>query len=200
MKPLIKIAENYLGIGQIGIAEIMGYYNKHCYPLVDSSRKYKIKSNDEWCAAFVSVVAHKRGISPDVFPYEVSVFFQYKQALEWGEFTKYLDYVEIGDLILYDWGTGNRFNHVGFIKDITPSHIITVEGNFKGTVGNRRVSRNSSSIKGFICVGRVNKSLDIERAARDVIAGKYGDGDERVRRLGDNYHRVQKRVNEILTY
>ena len=34
--------------------------------------------------------------------------------------------------------------------------------------------------------------------ARDVIAGKYGNGDARKKALGSNYNAVQKRVNEIL--
>ena len=34
--------------------------------------------------------------------------------------------------------------------------------------------------------------------ARDVIAGKYGNGDARKAALGSNYEAVQARVNEIL--
>ncbi|MDD6693199.1 MAG: N-acetylmuramoyl-L-alanine amidase [Olsenella sp.] len=41
-------------------------------------------------------------------------------------------------------------------------------------------------------------SLDIDALAREVIAGKYGNGDDRRRALGANYDRVQARVNEIL--
>jgi flagellum-specific peptidoglycan hydrolase FlgJ len=39
---------------------------------------------------------------------------------------------------------------------------------------------------------------DIETLARDVIKGKYGNGNERKLKLGSLYERVQKRVNEIL--
>ena len=39
---------------------------------------------------------------------------------------------------------------------------------------------------------------DIDRLARDTIAGKYGNGDERKRRLGSNYNKVMQRVNELL--
>lgn len=39
---------------------------------------------------------------------------------------------------------------------------------------------------------------NIETLARDVINGKYGNGEERKQRLGDMYGAVQKRVNEIL--
>lgn len=39
---------------------------------------------------------------------------------------------------------------------------------------------------------------NIETLARDVINGKYGNGEERKQKLGDMYDVVQKRVNEIL--
>lgn len=41
-------------------------------------------------------------------------------------------------------------------------------------------------------------TVDIEQMARDVIAGQYGNGQERKDALGSNYSAVQKRVNEIL--
>ena len=43
-----------------------------------------------------------------------------------------------------------------------------------------------------------NQSVDIEQLARDVIAGKYGNGEQRKQALGSNYSAVQARVNEIL--
>jgi GH24 family phage-related lysozyme (muramidase) len=39
---------------------------------------------------------------------------------------------------------------------------------------------------------------DIEKLAREVIAGKYGNGEARKKALGELYSVVQKRVNEIL--
>ena len=39
---------------------------------------------------------------------------------------------------------------------------------------------------------------DIEKMARDVISGKYGNGDERKNKLGNLYNEVQKRVNILL--
>ena len=41
-------------------------------------------------------------------------------------------------------------------------------------------------------------SGDIDKIARDVIAGKYGNGEDRKKALGELYAVVQKRVNEIL--
>lgn len=44
----------------------------------------------------------------------------------------------------------------------------------------------------------VDNSKSIEELAKEVIAGKYGNGEERKQKLGDLYNEVQKRVNEIL--
>lgn len=41
-------------------------------------------------------------------------------------------------------------------------------------------------------------SGDVDQLARDVINGKYGNGDARRQALGDRYAEVQARVNEIL--
>lgn len=45
----------------------------------------------------------------------------------------------------------------------------------------------------------VDKSPDYEAMANDVIAGKYGDGEERRRRLGVHYDHVQAIVNNKLS-
>ncbi len=46
--------------------------------------------------------------------------------------------------------------------------------------------------------GSSGSSESIDALARDVIAGKYGNGDARKKALGSRYEAVQKRVNEIL--
>ena len=38
----------------------------------------------------------------------------------------------------------------------------------------------------------------IERMAREVLAGRYGDGQARKNALGNDYNEIQNRVNEIL--
>lgn len=43
-----------------------------------------------------------------------------------------------------------------------------------------------------------SNNVDIEQMARDVIAGKYGNGQERKDKLVNIYEQVQARVNEIL--
>lgn len=54
------------------------------------------------------------------------------------------------------------------------------------------------SIKGWIALD-YTKKIDIDEVARDVIRGKYGNGDVRKQKLGVLYNAVQKRVNQILS-
>lgn len=63
--------------------------------------------------------------------------------------------------------------------------------NYKGTA-----SQNLELLK--LMRDEKPAKVDINKLANDVIAGKYGTGAERRRRLGSNYSAVQKRVNEIL--
>lgn len=44
----------------------------------------------------------------------------------------------------------------------------------------------------------VDNSKSIEELAKEVIAGRYGNGEERKQKLGSLYNEVQKKVNEIL--
>lgn len=61
---------------------------------------------------------------------------------------------------------------------------------------------NSNNLTKYDNVEDVENSVDntksIEELAREVIAGKYGNGQERKDKLGNLYNEVQQRVNEIL--
>lgn len=59
----------------------------------------------------------------------------------------------------------------------------------------------ANNLTKYDTVENVNNSVDnsdIEKLAREVIEGKYGNGEERKQKLGSLYNEVQKRVNEIL--
>ena len=145
---IIEQAKKYLGINYDGKIKIMDYYNTNCYPLVKKSRRYKIKPNDNWCACFTSVIAHQCGLSPDLFPYEVSVGEQVKLARQMGIYTSNMELAKPDDLIIFDWqGVNGWPDHVGFIKEIKNGVITTIEGNYKGTVGGRIIALNSKFIK-----------------------------------------------------
>lgn len=57
---------------------------------------------------------------------------------------------------------------------------------------------DSNNLRQYDKASFVNNSPNIEQLAKDVINGKYGNGEERKQKLGDLYTEVQKRVNEIL--
>ena len=61
---------------------------------------------------------------------------------------------------------------------------------------------NSNNLTQYDNVEDVENSVDnsksIEELAKEVMAGKYGNGEERKQKLGNLYNEVQKRVNEIL--
>lgn len=147
---MIKLAKSFIGINVDGKLELMDYYNSNCFKLVKPSRRYKIKPNDNWCAMFTSVIAHKNGLSPDVFPYEVSVGEQVKIARERGAFTRNMEKAASGDLIIFNWNGDAWPDHVGFIDSINNGIITTVEGNFRKTVGQRHIAMNSPFIVGVI--------------------------------------------------
>lgn len=106
-----------------------------------------------------------------------------------------------GDLIIYDWLNNGGYDHVGIIKTLGEKHIITIEGNYSNTVKHRTLNRASRAIKGFIRLSGLehgDEYANLEALAKGVLRGEFGDGAKRRKLLGDNYHRVQEMVNEIL--
>lgn len=57
---------------------------------------------------------------------------------------------------------------------------------------------NSNNLTKYDNVEDVENSKNIEEIAKDVIDGRYGNGEERKQKLGNLYSEVQKKVNEIL--
>lgn len=62
---------------------------------------------------------------------------------------------------------------------------------------------NTNDLTKYDVVENVENSVDnsksIEELAKEVIAGKYGNGEERKQKLGNLYNEIQQRVNEILS-
>src|SRR5699024_6317356 len=67
----------------------------------------------------------------------------------------------------------------------------------KGLSGTPQASPSSPKADPPKQPSKTNKS--IETLAREVIDGKHGHGKDRMKALGNNYQKVQNRVNEILT-
>lgn len=194
---MINTALKYMGLNTQGKLALMDYYNSKIYPLIDNDRKYKIKPNDNWCAMFCSVIAHKIGRTKDNFPFEVSVFFMTRNAKRMGIFTTDLNKAQVNDLVIYDWKADGTLNHVGILQEIGTDYIKVLEGNYSNTVKVRTVKMPNSEVYGYIKLN-IGNDTDIEQLARDVIKGLYGNGEERKKALGQYYNQVQERVKQIL--
>ena len=188
---------------------IIDTYNSH-KPL---ARGYKVKYTDEWCATFVSAVAIEVGYT-DIIPTECGcgqMIALFKELGCWIENDAYVP--DPGDVIFYDWeddGKGDNTgwpNHVGIVEKVSDGVITVIEGNYNCEVKRRTIKVNGKYIRGYGVpeydteAVTVTPSKSVDAVAKDVIAGKYGNGDARKAKIeaeGYNYAEVQARVNEIL--
>lgn len=136
--------------GEEGHLKVLEVYNSQ-KPL---PRSYKLQYKDPWCAATVSAVFLMNGYNALS---EVSCTMMVKKAKDLGIWIEDDAYVpQIGDIIMYDWndnGKGDNLgtpDHVGIVISVTKSKIMVREGNKNKTLGNRDVTVNSVTIRGYI--------------------------------------------------
>lgn len=202
---IVKQAEAWLGCKESNGThkKIIDTYNAH-KPL---ARGYKVQYKDEWCATFASAVAIKCGAT-DIIPTECGcpqLIELFKSKGSWQEKD---DYVPApGDYLFYDWedsGKGDnkgRPNHVGIVQKVVGKTIYIIEGNYKEAVKVRTIKVNGKYIRGFGCPKYGAQLKTTTQVAKEVIAGKWGNGAARKKALkaaGYNPTTIQKRVNELL--
>nr|WP_289698179.1 GH25 family lysozyme [Enterocloster clostridioformis] len=194
---------------------IIDTYNAH-KPL---ARGYAVRYTDAWCATFVSAVAIKCGLT-GIIPTECGcgqMVALFQKLGEWVESDAYTP--KPGDVIFYDWqdsGSGDNTgwpDHVGIVEKVSGSTITAIEGNKGGAVGRRTLSVNGRYIRGYgvpkykgssastTPASPVVHKKTVEALAKEVIEGKWGNGDDRKMRLtaaGYDYAAVQAKVNALL--
>lgn len=114
-----------------------------------------------------------------------------------------------GDQIFFGTSISDS-SHTGIVEKVEGSKVYTIEGNTSDQVARRSYALGASNIIGY---GRPaydevsssgstpSPSKSVDEVAREVIAGAWGNGDDRKSRLtaaGYDYSAVQSRVNEIL--
>lgn len=189
--------------------QIIDLYNLH-KPL---ARGYAVRYTDAWCATFVSAVAIKCGMT-DIIPTECGCGQMIQLFRELGGWDERDDRTpEPGDVIFYDWndsGIGDNTgwpDHVGFVECVNGGNIVVIEGNNSDSVKRRTLPVNGKYIRGY-GVPKYDKAQEpgqgkktVEEVAREVIAGTWGNGDDRKNRLsaaGYDYSQVQTAVNALL--
>lgn len=178
-------------------------------------RGYKVRYNDAWCATFVSAIGIAAGLSAIILR-ECgcgAMIDLYKAAGRWQENDDYVP--DMGDVVFYDWqDTGKGDNtgypdHVGMVCSVSGNTIKVIEGNKNNAVEYRDLQVNGKYIRGYGLPDYASMATTAEPApakksvaevAKEVLAGKWGNGAERKRKLteaGYNYAEVQAAVNEL---
>lgn len=206
---VIQEAKKWLGSTKWGAnhKKIIDGYNA-VRPL---PRGYAVQYGDDWCDTFISFVAVKAG-AKDLIGRECGVE-RHKDIFKSKGIWLGLVRPRVGDVIIFNW-SGNRGgwgNHIGYVASVAGDRITTIEGNTtvngQSTVAYRSYSWNSVYIQGYArpryAEGSQTPKIELvgttEQLARDGIAGKLGNGEDRKRLLGDKYEAVQAKINELLS-
>lgn len=193
--------------------DIVDIYNSHL-PL---AMGHKVTYTDSWCATFVSAVAIKLGYT-DIIPTECGcqrMIDSFKAIGRWIENENRTP--NPGDIIFYDWQDKEDYentdcvgwsDHVGIVESVSDGIITLIEGNYDDAVKRRNLDVNGRYIRGYgvpdydVHTNAISPTKSVEEIAEEVIAGKWGSGDDRKKKLasaGYDYATVQAKVNEMLT-
>ncbi len=213
---VLNVMRSWLGYSEANGKHriIIDLYNSHP-PL---ARGYRVQYSDEWCDTCVSAAAIKAG-ARDLIGTEcgcekhIEIF---KAKGIWQEDGTVRP--QVGWIILYNWDDGTQPNdgysdHIGYVEEVYDTYMIVIEGNKGEAVARRKLTIGHGNIRGYACPRYAQSSSnrpvqpqkptqDIDSVARDVIAGKYGNGDARRQALinaGYNPDAVQERVNALLS-
>lgn len=110
-----------------------------------------------------------------------------------------------GDQIFFGTSISNC-THTGIVEKADGSKVYTIEGNTSDQVARRTYALNDSTIVGY---GRPMYDAEtttaptktVEEVAKEVIAGEWGNGEDRKKALtaaGYDYTTVQNKVNELV--
>lgn len=198
---LVKTAKSYLGVrqGDAKYKELIRKYNA-VKPLPVG---YKLKENDDWCAAFVTVMADlsncSKYIGRECGVHRFTQLFKSKGI--WLGKVKPMS----GDIIVFDWRKDSWMDHIGIVEEFSANKVTVIEGNTSRCVARRTYNWNDWKVAGYARPKYPLKSIKKEKSKHDlaseVIAGKWGNGKERaekLRKAGHDVQLIQKEVNRQL--
>lgn len=210
---IIDKAREYIGVKEVPAGSNKVIFNTVYYNRVVSGSAYP------WCCVFVWYV-FKECEASDLF-YDGQKTAYCPTVAGWAKknnLTISKTEGRKGDIVLFDWNKDGVADHIGLIEyQNNDGTYITIEGNTSVTSNNNggEVMRRQRSTSNIYMIVRpkyneefsdtIHDSLtagkDTLTLAKEVIAGKWGSGDERKTRLknaGYSYEEVQAKVNEIM--
>jgi hypothetical protein len=162
-----------------------------------------------WCAVFISwLFKAEQGLCPRTAScVNMLAWFEKKRQI--------VNKPQAGDIVFFKYNTNNRrTNHVGLVVSVSDDGrtINTIEGNTSISSqdnGGKVMQRNRySNIVAYArpayqqgTLTNITNHKPLEEIAAEVIAGKWGMGNDRRQRLtnaGYNYQEIQQLVNKIL--
>lgn len=165
-------------------------YFKHGVPVIDweAGQNERNWGNTEWVRRFVNEIHRLSGIWCMI----------YVQASEIRQVANCVNdcalwvaqYNSVQDMPISPWKVKTAWQYTSNPVDQNQIYVDRDGWNRIATAGGKPTS--SPVVK------PVQNGKDYERMADDVIAGKYGNGDERKRKLGSDYARVQAIVDKRL--
>lgn len=216
VQKVLEVARSWIGRneGDGSHRYIIDLYNS-VKPL---PRGYAVRYTDEWCSTFVSAVAIKAGAT-DIIPRECGCEKQIELCQKMGIWIEDGNITpRAGDIIFYNWDDNSQPNngyadHVGIVESVAGYTITVIEGNMSERVGRRNIRIGHGNIRGYARprysnsgsttpVKPVQPNKSVTEIAREVIAGKWGNGDDRKNKLesaGYDFNAVQAEVNRILS-
>ena len=167
---------------------------------------YEMTYSDDWCAAFVTVMADLAGAASYIGrECGVQRYIQlFKRKGIWQGLVK----PKPGDLIVFDWAKDGWSDHIGIVERFSGVTVTTIEGNSSRCVARRQYTYNDWRISGYARPkypsGQTSAKSPLkanQAIAKEVITGKWGNGDVRKSRLtaaGHDASAVQQLVNSLL--
>lgn len=210
---IIKIAQSWIGRKESDGSHkvIIDVYNSQ----KKLPRRYKVKYTDSWCATFISALFIKAGAT-NLICTECSCEKMIAGLKTLGIYTENENRKPLkGDIVFYDWqdiGTGNCngwADHVGIVECVTGDTFTVIEGNMNNAVGRRTCKVNQKYLRGFASPKyslepkkeSANMLKTNEQIAKEVVAGKWGNGNARktaLTKAGYVYKTIQSLVNKLL--
>lgn len=199
---LADYAEQKLGIkeGTTTFKKLIDDYNNNCR----KTNSYKMTYYDSWCACFVSICLTHCGYGTKYNSVDCDVLYSNMSKYKLNNKSE----AKRNDIIFYSWKhTDNDLQHVGIIESKQGNYVTVIEGNKSNSVSKRTINVYSSDVRKIVRLPEIttatgnNTSYNVTAIAKDVIKGKYGNGETRKKKLaekGYDYTIVQKEVNRIL--
>ena len=213
---ILKIMRSWIGLSRAAGTHkiIIDTYNSY----TPHPRGYAVSYTDDYCDTTVSAAFVKAGAVDIIGGIECGVEEHVKKFINEGIWIEDGTITpKVGDIITYNWDSNIQPNngwsdHIGIVETVGNGSFTTIEGNMTGgIVGRRTVRIGDGNIRGFArpkyaqksSTGEVVKvTKTIDEIAKEVLAGKWGNGSDRVAKLidaGYNPSLVQARVNDMLT-